>query len=217
MRATYTVLIAGLLACVLFASAAAQGDQTGFGVGVDLRNQPDLIVVDIDPSAPARSGMISHTRLTPSILFSIRATPSVFIESSFGIHATGSKEETPTGTEESGAAHLIFGAGMIYVLSPDQFVSFMLHPAFDIHLLGAVTETTTTKTEDSAMAFTLAMGVGGIMNIKDAAFITVEARVALHSIGDVDEKVNGEEIRAEVDTGASVFSTDMAIGVRFLF
>ena len=219
MRNALTILVAGLLACGFSTYASAQ-DGIKFGMGIELQNQPTTVTLD-DGTLIRSTGA---TFLTPSVLFTIQVTPSMFIEPSIGYHRIGYKEEytgPPAYTEELTGSDLQFGVGLIYALKPAAAVSPMLHPMLGIHKVKATGEATgaeTGKIEVSTTAFQVGLGVGGLINVKETVYLTVEARFMFTKVG--DSAVTHTEppgFKDEYDTSESNFDTDMVIGLRFVF
>lgn len=226
MRTVLTILVAGLLVFGATGVATAQ-DGARFGMGVELMNQPTFIGIsyyfdefDFDASLDYDWGT---TQMTPAVLFTIQATPAVFIEPYVGYHRMSMSEEVSgSGKVEMSGHDLLFGAGLIYALKPDATVSPILHPIVDVHLISATVEATGTgedgKLEVSSTAFSVGLGIGGLVNIKDGLFFTAEARLKYMSVGDSDVTVEpADGFTDDVDTSESLFDTDMVVGVRFVF
>ena len=219
MRNALTILVAGLLACGFSTYASAQ-DGIKFGMGIELQNQPTTVMLGSSGTLTQSTGA---TFLTPSVLFTIQVTPSMFIEPSIGYHRTGYKEEytgPPAYTEELTGSDLQFGVGLIYALKPAAAVSPMLHPMLGIHKVKATGEMTgaeTGKIEVSTTAFQVGLGVGGLINVKETVYLTVEARFMFTKVGDFAETSTDPEFKDDTDTSASNFDTDMVIGLRFVF
>ncbi len=220
MRTALTILVAGLLACSFFTYAGAQGAK--FGMGVELQNQPAIVHLDVTDGIDLNMSS-GASNLTPMILFSIQATPAVFIEPAFGFHRLSGKEEitggTSTPTYEWVGSDINFGVGLIYALKPDVAVSPMIHPLFGIHMVKATYEETGTaepgKAEVSTTAFQVGLGVGGLVNVKETVYLTAEARLMFTKVGDLEVTIPG--FTDNSDTSESMFDTDMVIGLRFLF
>lgn len=225
MRTLLTILVAGLLACGSVGYANAQ-DGARFGMGVELSNQPTFVGLsyfisefDMDFSLDYSPG---NTSLTPAVLFTIQMSPALFIEPYIGYHRMSASEEMGSDKLEMNGSDLLFGAGLIYALKPDATVSPILHPIIDYHMINAKVEVTedgsTGEAEISTSAFSLGLGIGGLVNIKDGLYLTAEARLLYTSIGDEDITVSpADGFTDDVDTSSSMFNTDMVVGIRFVF
>jgi hypothetical protein len=221
MRTGLTLLVAVLLACGFSTYASAQ-DGVKFGMGIELQNQETMIHLDGFDFTWARG----LPYLTPSILFTIQVTPSVFIEPTIGYHRTSYSEETTppapatASTGDWAGSDLMFGIGMIYALKPDATVSPMFHPMLGIHMVSATEEEssggTTDKTEVSTTAFQVGLGIGGLVNVKETVYLTAEARLMITRIGDYDVTRPAPFVDNTTES-ATLFDTDMVIGLRFVF
>lgn len=213
MRTVLTILVAGLMACAFVPFAAAQDSGMRFGMGVELMNQPTIV----DVTGPGNLSLSGGTSsLTPAILFSLQATPAVFIEPFVGFHRMSDTNE-PTGDpkETLSAYDLILGAGLIYVVNPDATVSPIVHPLFSVDLLKATDEVGGTKDEAKTTAFSVGLGVGGMIKAKEGFYFTAEGRLNFTHVGDF--KVSGPGIVDTDKTSANLFDTDMVLGVRYVF
>lgn len=227
MRTLLTLLVAGLLACGVVGYANAQ-EGAKFGMGVELQNPTGMSISNAMVGYMFDGGEMSMSSggamLTPSILFTIQATPALFIEPSIGFHRMSYSEEytgTGGGKEEISTRDLSFGIGMIYALKPDAVVSPMVHPVFNMHMVKATWEESngdTFEAEVSTTAFSVGLGIGGLVNLKETLFLTAEARLMFTKVGDFDVSVSpAGEFTDEYDTSMSMFDTDMVIGIRFVF
>jgi hypothetical protein len=227
-----TMLVIGLMACGFSTYADAQ-DGVKFGMGIELQNQLANYLMEQSGNGLMEIDATGRDLfLTPTFLFTIQLTPSVFIEPSIGYHRFGhqnveTSSSTPatSQTDKYSGSDLQFGAGMIYALKPDAVVSPILHPVLAIHMLKGTHEQTGTtsplgnhKNEGSATAFQLGLGVGGLVNLKETVYLTIEARLMITKVGDITQKKPTDpNFKDLTDDSGSIFNTDMVIGLRYTF
>jgi hypothetical protein len=115
----------------------------------------------------------------------------------------------------------------MFVLSPNKFVSPFIHPKLNINFLHS--EYTASGNsynytyEISTKAISIAGGLGGIVNIKDSVFLTLEARILYAHVMDPEREesetsggltTNYEDTQ---ETTSSAICMDMVFGLRVLF
>jgi hypothetical protein len=110
---------------------------------------------------------------------------------------------------------LKFGLGGLYAFTPDNFVSPYLHGKVDIHSLSFKLEEDDFDAEVSTWALAFAGGFGGMVNIKDCVFLTLEGRILYAHQMDPETKVGDYE--DNVETTLSAITTDMVLGLRIIF
>lgn len=226
-RHILAVVVVAVVVLAVTGPVSAQDNEAVFGFGVDLHNSyvPNFF---LDSSGPF--GALGQTSLTPQFVASLRLGPALFLEPAIGLHAMGAKEEGTQGntpfTDEITLGDFSVGIGGMWLLMPSETVSPYLRGVFDLHFLNAEEDeqfgSDSQKTELSATAFSIAGSLGGILNIKDVFFVTVEARLILAARGDIDTKITGVQggspinFTDTVDESASAFFTEMVVGVRAL-
>ncbi len=217
-----SLTLAVLVFLGLSVSSSFAQEESRFGLGVDVQNQSFELVSFAATGSPFFT--LSHTSLTPAFLFSFHPNPNLFVEPSIGFRSS-TDEITDTGvspnlTFKETTRDIKFGLGLLYTTRPDEFVSPFVHAAVDFHLLSFKEEDDVDVFEATATAIVVAGGFGGIITINGSVFITLEGRLTYARVGDVEEKLSGPFASGFVDdsdTKASVFSTDMTIGLRVLF
>ncbi len=152
---------------------------------------------------------------TPAFLVSLRLSPGFFIEPSIGITTSKMTQDYPSGSSEMSMRDLKFGVGGLYALTPDKFVYPYFHGKIDLHSLSFKLEEGDFDAEVSTWAMALAGGFGGMVNIKDCVFLTLEGRILYAHQMDPDTEIEGYE--DNVETTLSAITTDMVLGLRIIF
>lgn len=216
--------VCALLLGVLFASPGF-AQEAKYGLGVEAENI-SFTYLEGEEYFDVRT-----LSTTPAFMFTIRATPNFFIEPLFGFHTTSGEvvdtREWGSSTEEMSFRDLALGVGALYAFSPENFVSPYINGKIGFHFLYA--EETykwvdfddpefsyTSDSEVSATAIKFSAGLGGMMNIKEHVFLTLEARLSYARLGDPERKSSGGG-EDTVESKSSTFATDMVLGLRVLF
>lgn len=227
-----------LVIAILGVAGISSAQERRVGLGVEAENVSFVFVED------ETVFQLRTLTTTPSFVFSLRATPNWFIEPSFGVF-TSKGEETRTfdfvdssgnltvGTEtsESRFRDIKIGLGGLYMFAPEAFTSAYVHGKFDVHFLNAKGESSTqapgfepfsTEEEISSTAFAVAGALGGIMNVKERVFLTLEARLLYARQGDPETKRTStppspEPFVDRQETKAWAITTDMVLGLRLMF
>jgi hypothetical protein len=218
-----------------------QDDGGVFGFGVEAENVSFSFIED--------EGFydVRTVSTTPAFLVSIKIHPKLFLEPSFGISTASStvKHEDVDATwfrrsytNESSFRNINLGIGLLGAFNPEHFVSPYIHGKFNFHVLSTVNEEDgetcyyddisgtwscteySSKDEVSANALSAALGVGGMVNIKNHVFLTLEGRVLYAYVFDPETKRSGTNItdwKDQTETTASAITTDMVLGLRILF
>jgi hypothetical protein len=216
-NATFLFLV--LLAVAAVSVSPAYAESGVFGVGVEAENVSFAIV----NTFMAEGEMFFDFRTvstTPAFLLSLRFTPNFFLEPSLGI-TTSSVNREGTGdeswTEKSTMRDLKFGLGALYVFKPDMFVSPFIHGKIDLHSLNYKYEEEDFDAEVSALAMAFAGGFGGMVNIKDSVFLTLEGRILYARQMDPETTMSTDGFEDEMETTLSAITTDMVLGLRIIF
>jgi hypothetical protein len=219
-KAAYLFLVSLVVASVTVSSAYAEGGK--FGLGVEAENVSFALINYMSMEGELFFD-IRTVSTTPAFLVSLRFTPNIFVEPSLGI-SNWSTTRTYTGEisdweETMSMRDIKFGLGGLYVFNPDEFVSPFVHLKFDLHsLLGKVEESGDGgdfTAEVSAWAMTVAGGFGGMVNIKDSVFLTLEGRLLYAR--QMDPETEFEDYEDNMETTQSAITTDMVLGLRIIF
>jgi hypothetical protein len=210
----FLFLVSFVVVALAASSVCAQGGK--FGLGVEAENVSFALVNYMG----AEGEMFFDFRTvstTPAFLVSLRFMPNFFLEPSLGITTSSVNREGEGWTEDMSMRDIKFGLGGLYVFNPDQFVSPYVHAKFDLHSLLFKLEEEDWDAEVSAWAMTVAGGFGGMVNIKDHVFLTLEGRILYARQMDPETTTSDEMFEDTVETTQSAITTDMVLGLRVIF